>query len=63
MSLQNQRIDSTDEQTAQTLEREYYATCAGTPGFAGETTLREFLHSRGFSYKWLTQHGFSKDNE
>ena len=52
----------TNEELAEILEHEYYATCAGTPGFSEDCSLREFLHSRGFSKRWLTLHGYTDEN-
>ncbi len=51
-----------DTDLATTLEREYFAICEGTPGFADKTTLRKFLHSRGFPYQWLTDHDYTDEN-
>lgn len=56
-----------DDELAATLERDYYALLAAntTAQDRGEPipndelgTLRQFLHSRGFTYGWLNQHGY-----
>jgi hypothetical protein len=67
----NRPTDTLDEQTAQTLERNYAAMLAANNAAEDRgqvppndlTTLREFLRSRGFSYRWLTDHGYEKDED
>jgi hypothetical protein len=46
--------DKTD--LARQLEFEYHSIVAANPSW--DKTLREFLHSRGLSYKWLTMNGY-----